>query len=183
MKSLCDLEERHGVNLGNGYKNYHACATFVKFIAKEQQHILLENLSAVKCLSIQADGSTDVGNVEDELFTVQYFDPKKDDGKVHVRNKFFCVRQPRKGDAQSLFERFKAAMEFVGIVDWEMKLIGFGCDGTNVNIAAGGLRGFLEKSVPWIVVFWYLRHAEHLEKRKELLLPSAHVEMDDLVHF
>ena len=44
-------------------------------------------------------------------------------------------------------------MEFVGIVDWEVKLIGFGCDGTNVNIAAGGLRGFLEKSVPWIVVF------------------------------
>ena len=36
MKSVCDLEERHGVSLGTGYKNDHACATFIEFFAKEQ---------------------------------------------------------------------------------------------------------------------------------------------------
>ena len=30
-------------------------------------------------------------------------------------------------------------MEFVGVTNWEEKLIGVGCDGTNVNIAAQGI--------------------------------------------
>ena len=33
MKPICELEESHGVNLGVGYKNNCACATFVSFIA------------------------------------------------------------------------------------------------------------------------------------------------------
>jgi hypothetical protein len=45
MKPICELEERHGVNLGVGYKNDHACASFVEFIAREQHDILLANLS------------------------------------------------------------------------------------------------------------------------------------------
>ena len=58
-------------------------------------------------------------------------------------------------------------MEFVGVNDWEEKLIGLGCNGTNVNIAARGLRGYLEEEVPWIVVFWCLAH------RLELSLKDA----------
>ena len=38
------------------------------------------------------------GNVEDELYTVQHFDPKIDYGQVHVRNKFFIMRQVKRGD-------------------------------------------------------------------------------------
>ena len=79
MKPLCELEERHGVDLGAWYKNDDACATFVNYIAKEQQQNLLETLSKVKFFSIQADGSTDTANVEDELYTVQYFEPKLDE--------------------------------------------------------------------------------------------------------
>ena len=51
--------------------------------------------------------------------------------------------------------------------NWEDKLIGFGCDGTSVNIAGGRLRGYLEQSVPWVVVFWCLAH------RLELSLKDA----------
>ena len=29
MKAMCELEERHGAELGQGYKNDQACATFV----------------------------------------------------------------------------------------------------------------------------------------------------------
>ena len=42
---ICELEERHGVDLGAGYKNDHARATFISFIAKEQQEMLLNSLS------------------------------------------------------------------------------------------------------------------------------------------
>ena len=36
MKSICELEERYGTDLGAGYKNDHSCAMFVKFITREQ---------------------------------------------------------------------------------------------------------------------------------------------------
>ena len=35
----------------------------------------------------------------------------------------------------------KKAVEYMGAADWETKLIGFGCDGTNANMADGGLKG------------------------------------------
>ena len=92
MKSLCELEERHGVDLGPAYINDHACAAFVEFIALELRDQLLAALSGCKFFSLQADASTYAGNCEDELFLVLYFDHHSSDGKVHVRDRFFCVR-------------------------------------------------------------------------------------------
>ena len=137
-KPLCDLQERHGVDLGIRYEKDVGCATFVRYITEEQRHNLPETLSGVRFFSVQADGSADTGNIDDELYIVQYFDPKMDGAQVHVCNKFFTVRQVQQGDAHGLYE---AAMEFVGANDWEEKLISLGCDGTNVNIAPGGISG------------------------------------------
>ena len=36
MAPLCELLERHGVDLGTGYKNQKACTTFVDYISQEQ---------------------------------------------------------------------------------------------------------------------------------------------------
>ena len=128
MKALCELEERHGAELGQGYKNDRACASFVEFIAREQQEKLMTALSRSKFFSLQADGSTDAGNTEDEMFLVLYFDP---DGMIHVH---YSVRQPKSGTAQGLFDCLKSAVKHMGATDWEKKLIGFVCDGANVNI-------------------------------------------------
>ena len=92
MKPLCELAERHGVDLGQGYKNDQSCAEFVKFIAHGQQKQLTTALSHSKFFSLQADGSTDAGNIEEELFRVLFFDPYSKDEKVHVRDFFFTVR-------------------------------------------------------------------------------------------
>ena len=67
MKAICELEERHGVDLGTAYKNNQAWATFVEYIAKEQQQVLAPALSAAKFYSFQCDRTTDCGNAEDEL--------------------------------------------------------------------------------------------------------------------
>ena len=48
-----------------------------------------------------------------------------------------------------------------------MKLIGFGCDGTSVNIAERGLIMYLQDVAPWIEVFWCLAY------RLELALKDA----------
>ena len=70
MQPLCELEERHGVKLGLGYKNYHACSTFVEFIARDlQQNQLAQINSRSKFFSLQADASTNSGNVENEIIS------------------------------------------------------------------------------------------------------------------
>ena len=60
------------------------CATFVEYIAKEQQQVLACALSAAKFYSFQFDGTTDCGNAEDEIILAVYFDGNADDKKVHV---------------------------------------------------------------------------------------------------
>ncbi len=149
---MCELEERHGAELSQSYKNDRGCATFVEFIACEQQEQLMAVLSHSKFFSLQADGGTDAGNVEDELFLVLHFDPYSADGKVHVRDSFFTVRQLSRGTAQGLFDCLKRAVEYMGAANWETKLIGFGCDGTNANMGDRGLKGLLREAVPWVVV-------------------------------
>ena len=47
------------------------------------------------------------------------------------------------------------------------KLIGFGCDGVNVNIGDEGLRGKLEIERPWLITTWCIAH------RLELALKDA----------
>ena len=167
MGAVFELEEKHGVDLGVGYKNNQACATFVENIAMSMREGLADVLSKAKYFSIQADGSTDTANIEDELFLVLYFDAHTKDGAVHVQSRFLTVRQPQHSDASGLYECFVRALTYAGVTGWENKLVGFGCDGASVNIAANGLRGYLEESVPWVIVFWCLAH------RLELALEDA----------
>ena len=115
----------------------------------------------------KVDASTDSGNVEDELFLVLYFDPHGADGKVHVRDRFFTVRQLNSGTGQGLLQCLRKAMEYMGVTDWEKRMIGLGCDGCSANMGERGLRGLLQRSLPWAVVFWCLAH------RLELSLKDA----------
>lgn len=100
----------------------------------------------------------DAGNVENELYLALYFDPYAKDGKVRVHSRFLSDRHPKRSTAEGLFECFQKAVSHVDIVDWEDKLVGFGCDGASFNIPASGLRGHLEQFVPWVVVLWCIAH-------------------------
>lgn len=167
MKPLCYLQEKHGVDLGVTYRNDLACASFVNFIAQDLKMQLHDALSKAKFFSIQMDGSTDSANKEEELFLTIYFDPHCDDGSVHVRNRYFCVRQPKSVNAAGLFECFERALAYVEVDSLPEKLIGFGCDGANVNMGDQGLKGQLKATRPWLITVWCLAH------RLELSLKDA----------
>ena len=176
MQPLCDLEEKHGVDLGPGYRNDHACATFIEYIARDFQQQLVAALNQCKFFSLQAYSSTDVGNTENELFLVLYFDLHSADSKVHVRDRFFffTVRQLGRGTASGLMECLERALLYMAITDWEQKkMIGLGCDGCSANMGERGLRGLLQLRLPWVVVFWCLPHRLEVSLKDALKIPFS----------
>ena len=54
MTPLCELEERHGVDLGEGYKKSKSCAVSTDYITKDLQRNLVASLSKVRYFSLQA---------------------------------------------------------------------------------------------------------------------------------
>ena len=48
MAPLCQLEEKHEVKLGSGYKNNQACSVFVKYIAQAMKETLVTSLAKAK---------------------------------------------------------------------------------------------------------------------------------------
>ena len=73
MDTFCQMEERHGVDLGSGYKNRHACTVFVEYIAKYLCERLAGVLDRCKFFALQIDGSTDSANMEEQLILAFYF--------------------------------------------------------------------------------------------------------------
>ena len=178
MAPLCELQARHGVQLRTGYKNNQACSVFIEYIAKEQRIVLLEQL---KFLAYRLMEAQIVSTKRENCFLLYIvFSPNADDGKVHILNKFFAVCQPKDASSAGLYDSLIRAFSHMGVEEWEDKLIGFGCDGTSVNIAANGLKGLLEKSVSWIVTFWCLAHRLELSI-KDSLKSTYFATVDDVL--
>ena len=81
--------------------------------------------------------------MEDEKYLVVFCDLHSTAGKVRVSSQFLTVRLPGGCTAQGLFSFLQAALSYVGIPNWEKKIIGFGCDGTSVNIGGRGYLGMV----------------------------------------
>ena len=76
---------------------------------------------------------------------------------MHLRNVFLCVRQPSSTNAEGLCECFGRALSYMGI-DVPHKLVGFGCDGTNVNMGERALKSLLQAHKPWLAVCWCMAY-------------------------
>ena len=148
MAPLCYLIEKHRMGLGAGYRNDQACATFVQYIAEDQWLQLVDILFKAKYYSIQIDGSTDSTNMEEEIFLTVYFNLHSNDGKVHILDKFLAIRRPSHSNAEGFFECFTRALANIEITDCKSKLVGIGCNGTNINLGTNGFQGYIEESVP-----------------------------------
>ena len=65
-------------------------------------------------------------------------------------------------------------------VDWKTKIIRYGCDGTNANIAEGGLKGCFYHEIPCIFMFWCMAHRLELSV-KDALITTFFSTIDDLL--
>ena len=67
---ISDLEERHGVHLGNSYLHQNAAKEFVHYNAESRRQDLLSAISEAKFFSLLMDGCTDQSNADNILLLV-----------------------------------------------------------------------------------------------------------------
>ena len=69
--ALLQLEQCHGVDVGNAYGTAESAKSFTGLIAKSQRQGFRTSLSTSNhFFSVLMGGTTDVGNVEDELIAM-----------------------------------------------------------------------------------------------------------------
>ena len=182
--AICELEERHGVNLGAAYVNNNACKEFTHYIAESKRQALITTISNAPFFSLLIDGSTDKNNKDNELFMVVWCDPNGTDEKIRTQIRFLTVDSPHSVTAEGLFQSLKRGLRTLGIHDLSgatsKKLVGIGTDGASTNIAARGLKGLVEQEVDWIVWMWCLAHRLELAI-KDALRDSCFDLIDDML--
>ena len=90
-----------------GYKNIHACATFVSFIAKEQKNWLLIPCQKLVLLAFKQMPVLMLKMWSSEFFLITYFYAFAKDGIVHIRINVFTARHLDSGTGEDLFVSLK----------------------------------------------------------------------------
>ena len=158
--AFCELETRHGVNLGSAYTTETSDKAFTHFITEYQRLESVHTLDPAKFFSLLLDSSTDAANKDNELLLVMWFD-KEEGEKVRTRISYFTVIRPSSVSAEGLFDVLGAAMKSLGFLPLP-KLVGLGIDGASANIARSGLKGLVEEKLPWVFWMWCLAHTLEL---------------------
>ena len=173
--AVVELEERHGVDFGGSYKTEESATQFIKYIAESQRCEFLDVLSTCNFYSILMDGSTDSGNIENEVIVVLYSVRNQEAHQVRTFARYFSVEVPKKADAQGLIRCVGESLKKLGVedildktsilkaVDSSMPvLIGVGTDGAAVNISSqNGMMGRMQQQIPRL--FWAWCYAHRLE--------------------
>ena len=164
------LAEWQDVNIGSTYKTPDSAWLFTHFIAKSQRQIFLSSLSSNPFFSFLVDGSTDSGNIEQELVFVLY--SYKDDTAKEIRSctRYLSVVSPTSSDTLGLVDCLgKALSEQLGIsledkgsilgTECRPVLIGGASDGASVNIGIhSSLKAHLQSKYPWLFWAWCFSH-------------------------
>ena len=167
--AIVKLEELHGVDIGQSYRNDVNCAEFIDYISKDIQQTLSQKMISANFFSILFDGAMDNATKDQEGFYVLLFDPhptekgKRD--KVEVKLYFLGIKNSKAfvggSTAAGIKHGIDQCFQDVGLDHYAEKLIGFCADGANVNKGCktgvvAELNGF--SCSPWLVFIWCLSH-------------------------
>ena len=94
--ALYELKASHDVDLSSAYKTAPSAKLFTHYIAESQRRQFFQSLTETKFCSFLMDGSTDAGNIEQELFIL--LSCKKDDIAEEIKSYavFFLLKPPKK---------------------------------------------------------------------------------------
>ena len=73
FSSLCELQEKNGLNLGTQYRRDKSCKEFVIAIADQEKENTIQSIKASRFVAVMGDGSTDVSITEQEGVHLRYW--------------------------------------------------------------------------------------------------------------
>ena len=100
--TIHELEIRHGIDLGHSYATKDSAKLFTHYIAESQRSAFMRSLSIVHFYSLLMDGTTDAGNIEDELIVIMTFCKDEVAGEVRSFARYFSIEVPTRADASGL---------------------------------------------------------------------------------
>ena len=122
--------------------------------------------------SFLVDGTTDAGNIEDEMVVIQFCIQDSTAKEIRSCARYFTIFNPDKADTDGLVNGLKNTLEkALGVSDFldrgsilsaKPTLVGGRTDGASVNIGQHkSIKERFQKSLPWM--FWSWCYAHRLE--------------------
>lgn len=149
---LRQLEQKHGIELGQTYRNDKACKKFIMAISEEFKGELGEQVQRARFLSVMTDSATDVGVREVEDVYVRFL---KDGEAV---NAFVGLKACSNAKAPGITEAVKSAMTDI-CGNWKEKAVALGSDGASVMVGdVGGVYALLKNDIPHLIKVHCIAH-------------------------
>jgi len=108
---ICDLEKKHGLDIGVSYTYECSSRTHVHYIAEARRQELAKKVVSAKFYSLLIDGSTNKGNIDNEAVLTVWCDSNSTDEKIHTRISYLSLIRPKFVTGEGLFEVLVQALE------------------------------------------------------------------------
>ena len=92
---ICQLEKKHGVDIGQSYLNERLCREFIHYIAEDKRRKLVEQVNSANFFSVLLDGATDLGNNNNEVALVVWCESSANDERIHTRIAYLGIEKPK----------------------------------------------------------------------------------------
>ena len=185
-EKIINLEEMHGVSMGEAYRNDKSCAEFIDYLGKDIGDNLCSDLAKARFYSVLTDGSTDISTKEQESVFVLYFDPKPSEtpDRVSIKMAFLAINELHAKDGGAGADGITLAIcnsfHSLGITEFKSKLIGYGADGASVNRGdKNGVKARLQEMCPWLIFNWCFAH--RLELSIKVLKSTSFDDVDEFL--
>ena len=165
---ILELENIHGVDIGQAYQTDWHCSTFIDYCGKEIKQQLNSDLAKAKFYSVLCNGSTDNSAKENEVIYALYFDPvPRGSDSLEVKIAFLEMNYLNDQSASGLTAAIKSSFQSIGITKTN-KLIGFTSESASLNRGdKNSVKTLLRENSPWLAFIWCIAH------RLELAIKNA----------
>lgn len=113
--AICNLERRHGIDVGVFYVNRKAGTSFTHYIAEAKRQDVVTKVMKARFFSLVQDGSTDQGNIENEIILVAWCNSNSAKEQIHTGISYLKILRPKSSSGEGLFNVVEESLELLGI--------------------------------------------------------------------
>ena len=174
----CKMAERHGVDIGHGYRNQMSAKVFTHYIAQVVRRSLCSDLQQAPFWTVIIDGSNDSASLEAELLYVRYVKKGK------ICSSFASYVNVDRANAPGILGALDTGLERLGLAQEEIeeKVLGLGSDGASVMLGKKrGVAALLKERQPLLQAVHCAAHRLELAFKDTFRKNALHVRCETLL--